>query len=238
MTSSSPVPKIRGAVILAAGRASRLHSPIPKALVPVGDEPLVGRLCRQLIERGLEVVVVTGHRAEELEAALARPGVRFAHNELYAESELGWSCGVGLAAAATHIGGEGALVALGDTVAEDALFDRLLASEGALNLAWLDIPVDEEAMKLRIEGGRPVLMGKGLTPPVAGEFSGVLTARGAGLSALRAGIAARDPRVDLCLGALNELLVSGLDCRAVDCSGLDWIEIDFPDDVRRMREIF
>ena len=225
---------IETAVILAAGRARRLGGQVPKGLLSIGGEPLLVRLCRQLLDRGLEVVVVTGHRAEEIEAVVARSGVRFVRNPIYAESELGWSCGVGLA----EVAGQGALVVLGDNVTDGALFDRVLESGGELTLAWLDVALDEESMKLQVEGDRPVLMGKGLPLTATGEFAGVLAARGRGLTALREAIARFDPRMDLCHGPLNSLLEGPLDCRAVDCSGMRWIEIDFPHDVTRMRRIF
>ncbi len=224
------------AVILAAGRARRLQSSVPKGLVSVGSETVVGRLCRQLLDRVEEVVVVTGHRADELEAALARPGVRFVRNPIAADSDLGWSCGVGLGAVGPAAS---VLVVLGDTITDPALFDRALGAEGELNLCMLDVPLDEESMKIRLDEGQPVRMGKALGAPVHGEFSGVMSLRGPAPGALAAAIGSFDPQVDLCHGPLNQLLAGGeLDCRAVDCTGLRWIEIDFPEDVVRMRALF
>lgn len=225
-------------VVLAAGLASRLGGAVPKALVPVLGEPLVGRLCRQAVELGAaEVVVVTGHRADEVEAALLASAVgtrlRFVRNPVPGESSLGWSCGIGLAAVQHPT----VMVILGDTVTDDGLLADVLADGGVLALGYLDVPVDEESMKLRLVEGRPARMGKDLGPPVAGEYSGVLVARREGPAALRAAIARHHRNTDLCVGPLNDLLAA-LPVTAVDCSGHRWIEIDFPGDVTRMRGIF
>lgn len=225
-------------VVLAAGLASRLGGAVPKALVPVCGEPLVGRLCRQVNALGAsEIVVVTGHRAEEVEAALLATPVgsrlRFVRNPVPGDSSLGWSCGIGLAAVRHPT----VMVILGDTVTEDGLFVDVLADGGILALGYLDVPIDEESMKLRLVGGRPVRMGKDLGPPVAGEYSGVLVARGEGPGALLEAIARHPRNMDLCVGPLNDLLAA-LPVTAVDCSGHRWIEIDFPGDVTRMRAIF
>ena len=224
--------------MLAAGLASRLGGAVPKALVPVCGEPLVGRLCRQVNALGAsEIVVVTGHRAEEVEAALLAtpvgPRLRFVRNPVPADSSLGWSCGIGLAAVRHPT----VMVILGDTVTEDGLFVDVLADGAILALGYLDVPIDEESMKLRLVGGRPVRMGKDLGPPVAGEYSGVLVARGDGPGALREAIARHPRTTDLCVGPLYDVLAA-LPVTAVDCSRHRWIEIDFPADVTRMRAIF
>lgn len=223
------------AVILAAGLASRLGGRVPKALVPVAGEPLVGRLCRQALALGAsEVVVVTGHRADEVEAAVGgRAGVRFVRNPVPEDSSLGWSCGIGLAAVRDAM----VMVILGDTVTDEGLLADVLADDGVLSLGYLDIPVDEESMKLRLHDGRPARMGKDLAAPVAGEYSGVLVARREGVGALRAAIARHPRTTDLCVGPLNDLIAT-LPVTAVACTRHRWIEIDFPGDVVRMNGVF
>lgn len=240
----TPDPSPWSVVVLAAGLASRLGGAVPKALVPVRGEALVGRLCRQVIELGVaEVVVVTGHRADEVEAALLAtpvgPRLRFVRNPVPAESSLGWSCGIGLAAVRHPT----VMVILGDTVTDVGLLADVLADGSGLALGYLDVPVDEESMKLRLVDGRPARMGKDLGAPVAGEYSGVLVARGAGAAALAAAIARHPRTMDLCVGPLNDLIAADLGSKpatvtAVDCSRHRWIEIDFPADVTRMRAIF
>ena len=56
------------AILLAAGLGTRLGElgrDIPKCLIQVGSEPLLGRLLKQLFDAGIEKVLVnTHHRAE------------------------------------------------------------------------------------------------------------------------------------------------------------------------------
>jgi bifunctional UDP-N-acetylglucosamine pyrophosphorylase/glucosamine-1-phosphate N-acetyltransferase len=66
-------------VILAAGQGTRMKSALPKVLHPVAGRPMVAwavKAARELDAR--KVVVVTGHGAEQVEAALQAPGVAFA----------------------------------------------------------------------------------------------------------------------------------------------------------------
>lgn len=76
------------AILLAAGKGTRMLSDIPKPLSPILGEPLLQRTLRQLHEIGVpDIVIVTGFQAEAIRnAALASyPSVRFWHNERYAE---------------------------------------------------------------------------------------------------------------------------------------------------------
>ena len=76
------------AVILAAGRGTRLAGAglaIPKGLVEIGGEALVGRSVRLLKARGIsDVLIVTGHQSNLYDAfAGERPGVRCIYNKKF-----------------------------------------------------------------------------------------------------------------------------------------------------------
>jgi molybdenum cofactor cytidylyltransferase len=69
-----------GAVVLAAGAGSRLGGR-PKALLELGGVPLILRQLVALSGAGVdEVVVVTGHHAEVIEAAVRAFPITLAHN--------------------------------------------------------------------------------------------------------------------------------------------------------------
>ena len=75
-------PRPLDVVILAAGQGTRMRSRLPKMLHPVLGRPMVAwsvRLAQQLGAR--DIVVVTGHGAEQVEEALRPTGVRFARQE-------------------------------------------------------------------------------------------------------------------------------------------------------------
>ncbi|MDX7949603.1 nucleotidyltransferase family protein [Lichenihabitans sp. Uapishka_5] len=125
-------------VLLAAGRATRYRAaggPEPtKLLAAWRGEPLVRHAARAALEsRAAPVIVVTGHAAEAVLAALAGLAVRPAHNPAFAEG-LATSLQVGIAAVPPAC--PGALVMLADMPAVtpailDALLDAALASPDA-----------------------------------------------------------------------------------------------------------
>lgn len=64
------------AVVLAAGKGTRMRSTLPKPLVPLAGRAIVLRLIDTLQAAGVDdIVVVVGHGADEVRAALP-PGVR------------------------------------------------------------------------------------------------------------------------------------------------------------------
>ncbi len=68
------------AIVLAAGKGTRMKSELPKVLVPVGERPMLRYVLDALRDAGVgRIVVVVGYRAELVQAELADlPGVEFA----------------------------------------------------------------------------------------------------------------------------------------------------------------
>ncbi|QDV26706.1 sugar phosphate nucleotidyltransferase [Aureliella helgolandensis] len=75
MPSNEPI-----AVILAAGRGTRMQSELPKVLFPALERPMIHWVIDALQAAGIKKnIVVVGYRADSVEAELAsRPGVTFA----------------------------------------------------------------------------------------------------------------------------------------------------------------
>lgn len=70
-------------VVLAAGASSRMGR--HKLLLPLGGEPLVRRVVRQVAQAGFDdVLVVVGHEHDAVVGALDGLGVRHAQNPAYA----------------------------------------------------------------------------------------------------------------------------------------------------------
>jgi CTP:molybdopterin cytidylyltransferase MocA len=122
-----------------------------KPLLPFGAGTVAGACVESLRAGGVaEVVVVVGHRAEEVRAALGGvPGVRFAVNE-----EAGSEMGVSLARGVEALGaGAGALlVALVDHPAVPASEIKSIIEARRRTGARLVVPVWEG------RGGHPVLL--------------------------------------------------------------------------------
>lgn len=143
------------AVILAAGRSTRYRASggaAPSKLVDLfAGEPMLRHVIRAaLASTAGSVVVVTGHAREAVEASVAGPTVRFAHNPDFA-SGLASSLRVGLAA----LGPEpaAAVVLLGDMpLVGAAAIDALIAAAAADPDADAVVPVQGGVR------GNPVLL--------------------------------------------------------------------------------
>lgn len=121
---------LHGAILLAAGASRRLGQ--PKQLIEVDGEPLLRRAARALLAtQPLECVVVLGHDAARMRAALA--GLPL-HDVLAADHEEGLSASLRAGVAALDARCAGALVALTDQPALQV--DHLLA----LCSAWRTQP--------------------------------------------------------------------------------------------------
>ena len=79
----TPEPSI-AAIVLAAGRSTRMGGP-NKLLADIGGKPMVRRVVEAaLASRARPILVVTGHQADSLRAALAGLDVTFVDNPDYA----------------------------------------------------------------------------------------------------------------------------------------------------------
>src|SRR5437660_8043892 len=89
-----PKPSDVAAILLAAGRSERMGA--FKPLLPFGDKTVIENCIEYLSDGGVEtIVVVLGHRADDVRRQLANTPVRFVLNP-DPESEMGASiaCGV------------------------------------------------------------------------------------------------------------------------------------------------
>ncbi|MGB0126510.1 MAG: NTP transferase domain-containing protein, partial [Rhodocyclaceae bacterium] len=108
-----PRPKVAriAAVVLAAGRSVRMGD-ANKLLLPVDGAPMVRQVAgAALASRCMQVMVVTGHEAERLEAALDGLPVSVTHNATFAEG-MAASLRCGIKALPRDV--DGALILLGD----------------------------------------------------------------------------------------------------------------------------
>jgi len=144
------------AVVLAAGRSSRMGGP-NKLLEQIGGRPLVRIVTEAALgSRARPVIVVTGHQRERVEAALAGLPVQFAYNPNFADG-LGTSLKAGIAMLPAET--DGTIVCLGDMPQVDAaLIDRLIAAFDPDKGALVVVPT--------IEGkrGNPVVWSRRFFP--------------------------------------------------------------------------
>lgn len=121
-----------------------------KPLLPFGGRTVIETCVGNLVEAGVgEIVVVVGHRGDELRGRLAHLGVEFATNA-EAESEMGVSVARGVERVSA--GAESVLIALVDQPASGAEVVRRLVNEQRRTGARLVVP------EWRGRGGHPVLI--------------------------------------------------------------------------------
>lgn len=139
------------AVVLAAGESRRMGR--PKQLLSWGETTILGRTLHNLQQSDVDdILVVSGHRAEEVAAIAHERGVRTVHNPDYAEGEMLSS----LQAALPHLPrkADAVLVMLADQPLVDApLINAILD-------AYRDGAADLVAPAYRGRRGNPVLIGR------------------------------------------------------------------------------
>ncbi len=156
------------AIILAAGQSRRMGGP-NKLMARFDGEPLVRRSAEQaLASKAGPVIVVTGHRSEEIRSALAGLKVEFVHNPDFADG-LATSLKAGLAAVPDDAGG--ALVLLADMPGVSrGVIDRLVDAFHARTAPAIVLPTFDG------KRGNPVLWGRAFFPELL-EVTGDTGAR-------------------------------------------------------------
>jgi molybdenum cofactor cytidylyltransferase len=138
-----------GAVVLAAGRSTRMGGP-NKLVADLGGKPLVRRVTEEVLSsRARPVIVVTGHQRDRVETALTGlPFIRV-HNPSFAGG-LSTSLKAGLAALPADV--DGAVICLGDMPqVSSEMIDRMIAAFDPDRSALIVVPTFEG------KRGNPVL---------------------------------------------------------------------------------
>lgn len=219
---------ITTAILLAAGEGSRLRAAAPsKPLCPVGGKPLIEHAIHGFAEAGLaRVVVVLGYEADAIEAYLAAGSwpiaVQTVRTRDYRQPN-----GVSVLAAEAALAGEEAVLAMCDHLVDPALYARVaLAGAGGGARLAIDRNITSDLVDLddvtcvRTEGEAIVAIGKHL-----GDYDCFDT-----------GVFAIGPALFAALNGLESpSLTEGMRVLAaqgtaltVDCSDLDWIDVDDP----------
>lgn len=142
-------PKRIGAVVLAAGKSSRMGDR-NKLLEEIDGQPLVARTLAALKGSSVaEIVLVTGHNAEDIDTIAADAGVATVHNDAYADG-LSTSIRTGLAALGPDL--DGVMICLADMPdLTDMAIDRIIQAFNPAERAGIVVPVAQG------QRGNPVL---------------------------------------------------------------------------------
>lgn len=229
------------AIILAAGVGKRLKALTsdPKCLIEINGEPLIIRSLRLLNKYGIyDITVVVGYRAGKIIDAIRKHGIRvkIVINRSYDEGSV-----LSLWAAKDAIKGD-LLLMDGDIYFEERLVRKAVSSRKKdFFLIDTSAKKDKEAVIVGFKRGRAVKLQRGLRGryDTSGEWAGVLKAS-AGLSrAIRS----------LCRKKINdgqreagyEFIIPDLFGKhRISCEpigGIRWVEIDFPEDLKRAKDL-
>jgi choline kinase len=225
------------AIILAAGVGSRLRpltDALPKCLLEVGGRTILDHEMAALERNGItDVIVVVGYCADRIRRHLGGRA-RYVDNERYEHTNSLYSLWLTRDELAS-----GSLVLNSDVLAPSQLFDRLLQSpDPDAILVERGDAFEPEDMKVTLQGSHVVDFGKDLVRERA-------HAHNVGVAQFSA---EGGPRL---AGCLERLVATGHEndwvpaafrefaghwpLVAVATDGLPWIEIDYPDDLRRAR---
>lgn len=239
------------AIILAAGRGSRLEHEnpegLPKCLMEFGGRSLIERHLALLYRFGVRSMdLVLGYRAQEIIDHIAtlhtRPDIAFHFNPRY---ELGSVLSLFAANDALRAGTD-VLIMDADVLYHPEILSRLI--ESSVENCFLldrDFEPGDEPVKIALHEGRIVDFRKRLPEDLDHDQTGE------SVGFFRFGPKAAECIAQECaryesegLGdmpheeALRDVLMScPLAFGFEDITGLPWVEIDFPEDVERAREV-
>ncbi len=156
------------AVIVAAGRGSRLMNERPKTLLPIDGSTILEHIIRNLNKAGIdEFIIVLGYRAEMIEAYL-REKENF-NLKITTVFNPRWQGGNGLSvyAARQAVNGDPFILSMSDHIVSPLALKRVIDSDQAANLLLVDPNTGrifdiDDATKVFYEGNRIVRIGKEL----------------------------------------------------------------------------
>jgi choline kinase len=224
------------AAILAAGRGVRMGGSSPKTLLPVGErEPLLHYILAGLKKAGVEdLLVVTGFQPDAVQAYVTEHWgeATYVFNARYAS----WGNFHSVRVALDQSPGMDVMFVNSDIVVHPDVYGRVLGKRGDLVLAVQQrYTLDEEDMRVRLEGDRVRAIGKDLPKRLSqGEFAGVSLVRPAGALVYQdiSSVLEWDARTHIYYEDVYGAMLDRIDTRFAPVNEGEYAEVDTPDDVR------
>lgn len=217
------------AIILAAGISSRifeLTKGLPKGLMEIGGEPVVGRQIRLLREAGVDdITLVVGYREELFRERFTQ--CSFVTNPEYRSTNTCVSLELALKPAETS----GVFVINGDVWFEDDILKKMLSCGHQTVAAVSRHPLCDEEIKVHVRDGAVTTIGKHLNDEIAyGEAFGIyLMSPKFAVYMKRALNLLNNPKV-FYEAAMDHLLAGGHVMNILDVGDAVVQELDFPAD--------
>lgn len=228
-------------LILAAGMGRRLGDAaagLPKCLIDIDGEPLLGRLLRQLRanDAAADVHVVLGYGRDAVAPVV--PGCRIVVNPLYDVTGIDASLWFARAAFDQPV-----MLIHADLVLDDALVTALLAAPAPTLMGFDSTLRDPKEVNVAVSGGRVTHFDENFAG-YCGVYAGVmkLSLRAADIFAealdrrIRQG--SGDPRGYYFSFVRAVIAAPGIVVSAFDFAGHSWQEIDRPEHIAAARSCF
>ena len=234
------------AVILSAGQGKRLlplTANCPKCILPVRGRTLIEWQIDELAKCGInQVSIVLGFRADKVERLLGERydphHVKTIYNDAYAVSDNLVSCW----AARDEMHSDFVLLN-GDTLFEAAVLQLLLDTQSHPVTVAISHKknYDADDMKVELDGGRLVRIGKELLPDqIDGESIGMILFRGQGPKLFRDAMEKKlripSAQKKWYLSVIDEMARS-MPVWTCSTKGLQWCEVDYHADLKLAEKV-
>lgn len=227
------------AIIMAAGKGSRIQeltNGYPKSFLKVGDKKLIEYNIALLHKYGIwDITIVIGYRDDAFrELTKDIPGIRLVYNPFYEMVNVIGSFFMGMRNLHDDF-----VYMHADTICEEKLFRRLLATEGDIILPVDTKPCDEEAMKVKVQGDNVTAITKQMpVEEAAGEFIGIAKLSRDVLPAIQQAttelMQEKNFKEYFEAAIQKVILQKKYDIRMIDTEGAFWGEVDFADDYKKV----
>ncbi|MFH1173775.1 MAG: phosphocholine cytidylyltransferase family protein [archaeon] len=226
-------------IILASGKSTRLlplTKETPQCLLRIKGKEILTHQLAHLKKAGMQdILVVCGYLADKVETFCKGIRVKTALNPFYDISGLAMSLWV-VKDELKH----GFLMVYSDVVFDPAIIEGVMKHKGDIYLAIQKNRPREEAEKVIEEKGVLRRMTKKKVPEGNGEFVGIarFSEKGAKLLLDELHAVAKKNIAASLIEVIDTLIRKGITVRAYDIKDADYVDIDFPADIKRAIDIF
>lgn len=227
------------AIILAAGKATRLlplTKDTPQSLLKVGSKTIIEKQIETLKKAGVtNIIVITGYLAENLESYCQKLKTKTIFNPFYAVSGMALTLWV-----AKQELEEDIIILYSDILFEPQIVQSLTHTKVDICIAIKKDGLRVEAEKVVEKAGKIVSLSKASTSKENGEFIGMakFTKNSGKILTTLLEKAARANLNSSLMQILNQLIEQGETIHACDIKDTKFIDIDFPDDLKKAEKLF
>ncbi len=235
------------AVILAAGIGSRIRpltNDKPKSLLSINGKTILQRMLENIKAAGLtQIIIITGYLENQIKNFVLKEfpdlDVNFCTNNIYHKTNTAYS----LLLAKDFVANDDFIKFDADVVFELEILKRLVKCPNSALAIDRNINLDAEEIKVRVEKGKIVEVGKKIKPSLAlGESIGIEKVTNAAaqifLGQLELLMQKPENFNEYYDDSYPKIVEAGLPFEAVDITGLKWVEIDTLQDYELAQKTF